>query len=186
MFFTALTDFSSYPSFETHTGRHSAVGVYVSLWSCCLCMSPEVWFSPQSLCNHFVFREESEYKLLLFWLYTYFSAGKYHGIKKVVKIQEVYSEVINGFNCVCGTPVYCVSWALISTQIHEIWRILLQWLKILLPPFFSSLPRKCTLIEEASRSCKTGISQLLLLSASLLKPIFISSWWWKAGICDKV
>lgn len=79
MFFTALTDFSSYPSFETHTGRHSAVGVYVSLWSCCLCMSPEVWFSPQSLCNHFVFREESEYKLLLFWLYTYFSAGKYHG-----------------------------------------------------------------------------------------------------------
>lgn len=38
-----------------------------------------------------------EYDLLLFWLHAYFSSGKYHTIDKVMKIQEVNSEVMNTF-----------------------------------------------------------------------------------------
>ena len=41
--------------------------------------------------------------------YTYFLAGNYHGIDKVMKIQEVNSEVMNSFNCVLWHPCHTVS-----------------------------------------------------------------------------
>lgn len=96
MFFTART-----PVLK-HAEADGAPLVYVGLWSCCLCLSPEVWFPPHrayaiTLCSEW---EESEYKLLPFWLYACFSAGKHHRIDKVMKIQEVNWEVTNSFSCV--------------------------------------------------------------------------------------
>lgn len=101
MFFTAHIEFSSYPSFEAQRGRWHILLMHANLWVCCLCLCPEVWFSLHRAYAIILYSwwEERKYKLLLFWLYTYFSVGKCHGTDKVM----------NSFNCVLWYPCHTVS-----------------------------------------------------------------------------
>lgn len=139
-------------------------------------------FPPQSLCNDFCLWEweESECKLLPSG-FTHLSAGRCLRIDKVMKIREVNSEVVNSFNCVLWHPCHTVP----VEQWSGCWYMRIKNLAAVvqgfMPCFLFLTSPKAALTKKVNRRCKTGITQLLLLSVSLLKPIFISSWGWNLG-----
>lgn len=80
---------------------------------------------------------------------------------------------------------YYASWACMVDLDVDTWdqKYLAATVEGFTPCFLLLTSPKATLTKKVNRSCKTGITQLLLLSAPLLKPIVISRWGWKPGIC---